>query len=96
MKQGSAASLHLMIEAMKRAYADRAHYLGDPAFVSAPIATLIAKDYAARQRASIDPDRATPWQPTCSRRGRRRAKAATPRIFRWSIVPATRSATPTR
>jgi gamma-glutamyltranspeptidase/glutathione hydrolase len=61
MKQGSAASLHVMIEAMKRAYADRARYLGDPAFVNAPIATLIAKDYAARQRASIDLDRATPW-----------------------------------
>jgi gamma-glutamyltranspeptidase/glutathione hydrolase len=60
MKQGSAASLHLLIEAMKRAYADRAHYLGDPAFVDAPLATLLAKDYAAKQRASIDPDRATP------------------------------------
>jgi gamma-glutamyltranspeptidase/glutathione hydrolase len=61
MKQGSAPSLHVMIEAMKRAYADRARYLGDPAFVNAPIATLIAKDYAAKQRASIDLDRATPW-----------------------------------
>jgi gamma-glutamyltranspeptidase / glutathione hydrolase len=61
MKQGSPASLHVMIEAMKRAYADRARYLGDPAFVNAPIATLIAKDYAAKQRASIDLDRATPW-----------------------------------
>ena len=60
MKQGSAPSLHLMIEAMKRGYADRARYLGDPAFVNAPIATLTAKDYAARQRASIDPERATP------------------------------------
>jgi gamma-glutamyltranspeptidase/glutathione hydrolase len=60
MKQGEAPSLHLMIEAMKRAYADRARYLGDPAFVNAPIATLIAKDYAARQRASIDLDHATP------------------------------------
>jgi len=60
MTQGSAASLHLLIEAMKRAYADRARYLGDPAFVNAPIASLTAKDYAARQRASIDPDRATP------------------------------------
>jgi gamma-glutamyltranspeptidase / glutathione hydrolase len=60
IKQGSAPSLHLMIEAMKRAYADRARYLGDPAFVNAPIANLIAKDYAAQQRASIDPDRATP------------------------------------
>src|SRR3954454_17125966 len=61
MKQGSAPSLHVMIEAMKRAYADRARYLGDPAFVSAPIGTLVAKDYAAKQRASIDLDHATPW-----------------------------------
>ncbi len=61
MKQGSAASLHVLIEAMKRAYADRAHYLGDPAFVSAPVATLVTKDYAAKQRAGIDLDHATPW-----------------------------------
>jgi gamma-glutamyltranspeptidase / glutathione hydrolase len=58
--QGSAASLHLLIEAMKRAYADRAHYLGDPAFVNAPTSALIAKDYATKLRASIDHDRATP------------------------------------
>jgi gamma-glutamyltranspeptidase/glutathione hydrolase len=61
MKQSSPASLHVMIEAMKRAYADRARYLGDPAFVSAPVATLITKEYAAKQRAGIDPDHATPW-----------------------------------
>jgi gamma-glutamyltranspeptidase/glutathione hydrolase len=61
MPQGSAPSLHLMIEAMKRAYADRARYLGDPAFVNAPIAALVAKDYAAKQRLSIDRNRATPW-----------------------------------
>jgi gamma-glutamyltranspeptidase/glutathione hydrolase len=61
MQQGSAPSLHRLIEAMKRAYADRARYLGDPAFVNAPIATLIAKDYGAKQRASIDLNRATPW-----------------------------------
>ena len=61
MKQGSAPSLHVMIEAMKRAYADRARYLGDPDFISAPVATLMSKEYAARQRASIDLDRATPW-----------------------------------
>ena len=59
MKQGSAPSLHLLIEAMKRAYADRARYLGDPAFVNAPTNLLTAKDYAAKQRASIDPDHAT-------------------------------------
>lgn len=61
MKQGSAASLHVMIEAMKRAYADRARYLGDPAFIDAPTVALLAKDYAARQRATIDLARATPW-----------------------------------
>jgi gamma-glutamyltranspeptidase/glutathione hydrolase len=44
---------------MKRAYADRARYLGDPAFVNAPTRSLLAKDYAAKQRASIDPARAT-------------------------------------
>ncbi|KWV45880.1 gamma-glutamyltranspeptidase [Bradyrhizobium macuxiense] len=60
-KQGSATSLHVMIEAMKRAYADRARYLGDPAFVDAPTQLLIDKDYAAKQRATIDPARATPW-----------------------------------
>jgi len=61
MQQGSVASLHVMIEAMKRAYADRARYLGDPAFVDAPTKTLLSKEYAARQRAGIDLDRATPW-----------------------------------
>jgi gamma-glutamyltranspeptidase / glutathione hydrolase len=61
MKQGTAPSLHAMIEAMKRAYADRARYLGDPDFVKAPVAILTSKDYGARQRASIDLDHATPW-----------------------------------
>jgi gamma-glutamyltranspeptidase/glutathione hydrolase len=60
-KQDAAAGLHVMIEAMKRAYADRARYLGDPAFVTAPVATLTSKAYAAKQRASIDSHHATPW-----------------------------------
>jgi gamma-glutamyltranspeptidase/glutathione hydrolase len=61
IKQGSANSLHLIVEAMKRAYADRARYLGDPAFINAPTNILLSKDYAAQQRASIDASRATPW-----------------------------------
>ena len=61
MAQGSAPSLHLLVEAMKRAYADRARYLGDPAYVSAPVTNLISKEYAAKQRLTIDPERATPW-----------------------------------
>jgi gamma-glutamyltranspeptidase/glutathione hydrolase len=60
IEQGSADSLHLLIEAMKRAYADRARYLGDPAFVNAPTNILLAKDYATKLRAEIEPGRATP------------------------------------
>jgi len=64
MGAGSADTLHVTIEAMKRAYADRARYLGDPAFVNAPISQLLSKDYAARQRATIDMTKATPWNET--------------------------------
>lgn len=60
MGAGSVDTLHVMIEAMKRAYADRARYLGDPAFVNAPLHELTAKDYAARQRASITMGKASP------------------------------------
>jgi gamma-glutamyltranspeptidase / glutathione hydrolase len=60
LKQGSADSLHLLVEAMKRAYADRARFLGDPAFVNAPTNILLSKEYAAKQRAGIDLARATP------------------------------------
>lgn len=55
---GSVASLHLLIEAMKRAYADRARYLGDPAFAEAPLARLTAKSYAAKLAEAISPDHA--------------------------------------
>jgi len=55
-----AQTLHLMIEAMKRAYADRALFLGDPDKVSVPITRLISKPYAAAWRAGIDTAHATP------------------------------------
>jgi gamma-glutamyltranspeptidase/glutathione hydrolase len=50
---------HLLIEAMRRAYRDRAEFLGDPDFVSVPVARLIHPWYAAGLRASIRSDRAT-------------------------------------
>jgi gamma-glutamyltranspeptidase / glutathione hydrolase len=59
-KDDEAQTLHLMIEAMKRAYADRALFLGDPDTVSVPVARLISKNYAAAWRAGIDPAHATP------------------------------------
>jgi gamma-glutamyltranspeptidase / glutathione hydrolase len=52
--------LHLLVEAMKRAYADRTLFLGDPEKVQNPVARLISKDYAATWRATIDPAHATP------------------------------------
>ncbi len=56
----AAQALFLMVEAMKRAYADRALFLGDPDRVQVPVARLTSKSYAAAWRATIDPTRATP------------------------------------
>lgn len=56
----SARTVHLMVEAMRRAYADRNLLLGDPAFVENPVARLLSPAYAEKLRASIRPDRATP------------------------------------
>lgn len=56
----SAHTIHLMAEAMKRAYADRSKYLGDPDFVTIPLARLISKDYATKLRASFLSQKATP------------------------------------
>lgn len=57
---GSAVNLHRYAETMRRAYADRAKYLGDPdRNPDMPIELLTSKAYAARQRDSIDPRRAS-------------------------------------
>ena len=56
----SATRKHLVIEAMRRAYRDRAVYLGDPDFVRMPVPLLIDPRYAAGQRASIRTDKAMP------------------------------------
>jgi gamma-glutamyltranspeptidase/glutathione hydrolase len=52
--------VHLVVESMRRAYRDRAEYLGDPDFVKMPVAELTNPLYAAGLRASIHPDKATP------------------------------------
>jgi gamma-glutamyltranspeptidase/glutathione hydrolase len=56
----SAANIHLMAEAMKLAYVDRAEYLGDPDHVPVPVKGLISKAYAERLRAEISLTRARP------------------------------------
>jgi gamma-glutamyltranspeptidase/glutathione hydrolase len=50
--------LHLLIEAKKLAFADRAKFYADPAFAELPVKELISKEYAAGQRKRIDPDKA--------------------------------------
>lgn len=56
----SSITIHLMAEAMKRAYADRSLYLGDEDFVKVPLKGLTSKKYAAAIREDIDPYRAMP------------------------------------
>jgi gamma-glutamyltranspeptidase/glutathione hydrolase len=62
---GSAQNLHLMAESMRRFYADRAQFLGDPDFnPSMPVARLISKEYATTVRRTINPSRASKSSPT--------------------------------
>ena len=55
----SSTYVHLLAEVMKRAFADRAHYLGDADFSPVPFRGLISKEYAQKRRADINPDRTT-------------------------------------
>jgi gamma-glutamyltranspeptidase/glutathione hydrolase len=62
---GSAANVHLIVESMRRAFADRARFMGDPDFnTSIPLARLISKDYATALRQSINATRASVSAPT--------------------------------
>ncbi|HUJ21225.1 MAG TPA: gamma-glutamyltransferase [Bryobacteraceae bacterium] len=57
---GSAATLHFMAEAMRRYFADRSEYMGDPDFYRVPVSGLLSPRYIAALRQSIDAERATP------------------------------------
>jgi gamma-glutamyltranspeptidase/glutathione hydrolase len=59
MDWASSDRYHLMTEAMRRAFADRAEYMGDTDFVKVPIAGLTDKKYAGQLRSTIDPNRAS-------------------------------------
>ena len=59
LEASSSERYHLMAESMRRAFADRAEYMGDSDFVKVPIAGLIDKSYAATLRSSINIDRAS-------------------------------------
>ena len=57
---GSAAEIHYVAEVMRRYYADRSQYLGDPDFAKLPLTGLLDPAYIKRRRETIDPTRATP------------------------------------
>jgi len=57
--RGSVAALHLQIEAMRRAYLDRARYVGDPDFSKVPVAMLTSKEHAKEVASTIDAKRAS-------------------------------------
>jgi gamma-glutamyltranspeptidase/glutathione hydrolase len=59
---GSVDALHLLAEALKIGFADRAMASGDPAFVQVPVERLISKTYADGRRAEIDLKRARQWR----------------------------------
>lgn len=59
MGWGSAETVHLMIEAQRRAYADRAEHMGDPDFYPVPLAMLTNKDYATQRFLDFDPQHAS-------------------------------------
>ena len=59
LEANSSDRYHLMAEAMRRAFADRAEYMGDTDFVKVPIPGLIDKAYAATLRATINTERAS-------------------------------------
>ena len=64
MGHNSPQYVHYVAEAMRRAFLDRARYLGDPDFTTAPLDRLTSKAYAAELRKTILPDRASPSAPT--------------------------------
>jgi gamma-glutamyltranspeptidase/glutathione hydrolase len=85
---GSAKNIHLTAEAMRRAFADRARYLGDPDFEKdIPLPMLISKDYAATQRKSINPDKASKSSTTSFQ-----FTSESPETTHISIVDARRNA----
>ena len=60
MGHRSAAHVHLFHEVMRRAFRDRAAYLGDPDFVNVPVAGLLDRDYLVRRMEDFNPQHATP------------------------------------
>jgi gamma-glutamyltranspeptidase/glutathione hydrolase len=82
----SSKRYHRLVEAMRRAFADRAEYLGDPDFVRVPVAGLTNKSYAARLRATIAPEKASTSREIKAGNPPGVAAAESPQTTHFSIV----------
>ncbi|MEM8876476.1 MAG: gamma-glutamyltransferase [Pseudomonadota bacterium] len=84
MGPGSADATHLLAEAMRRAYADRATWLGDPDFTSVPTAALLSQAYLGERGSTIDLANATPSSEVSA--GRPEGAPEPPQTTHFSIV----------
>jgi gamma-glutamyltranspeptidase/glutathione hydrolase len=85
-------ALHLIVEAMKIAYADRAQYLGDPDFVKVPVQQLISPAYAKKRRQEINLDVARPAKEIKPGLGTQSQNRESPETTHLTIVDAQRNA----
>ncbi len=83
MGHHSAAKYHLLAEVMRRAFRDRAEYLGDPDFVKVPVAPLLDRAYAKRRMADFNPQKATPSDAVTPGLGPLQLSQAQPRAAGW-------------
>lgn len=81
-----AAKVHVLTEVMRRAFRDRAEYLGDPDFVDVPVAALLEPAYLASRMRSFDPERATPSASLPPVAGSGRRTAESPETTHFSVV----------
>jgi gamma-glutamyltranspeptidase / glutathione hydrolase len=85
----SAAYIHAVTEALNLAFADREAYVGDPKFVEVPTQTLLSAEYAAAQRARIDPRRAFGKMPSPGLAATRRREVARASVAEGAVVDVT-------
>jgi gamma-glutamyltranspeptidase/glutathione hydrolase len=85
-------ALHLIVEAMKIAYADRAQYLGDPDFVKVPVQQLISPAYAKKRRQEINLDVARPAKEIKPGLGTQSQNRESPETTHLTVVDAQRNA----
>ena len=85
----STAAVHLMVEAERRVYADRATHLGDPDFYPVPLQKLLEKGYSQYRMESFSPDEATPSLMVAAGNPAPGEFDAKRRTFRWWMRRAT-------